>query len=323
MEFSFFVKKMSNPEEMTYKVEQNNQNEDKGYHFNGKHQNSNLRFDLKEKLNIFEEGDKADENLIPLIYKTSLIEAITKCIDIKFGELTKRKRNRPKNEDINNNLILNDDINNNEKEGKDKKVNIEINTEIKSEEKNKETKRGRQKKDQSYNGYAEHNKFKADNIIRKIKTKIFKYILKLLNNSLKHTNDRFFPLNKKLHENLKRDLNVKLLESKICDIYGNSELNDGRIKYENPNKKLIHKIFEEKIETKTINILNMTLKDMLNYIRKNDYNNFLKEIREKEEKNNENSKEFIKKYMIEVSNWLNRYEEWFIYKLGRNTAKKE
>ena len=62
---------------------------------------------------------------------------------------------------------------------------------------------------------------------------------------------------------------------------------------------------------------------MLNYIRKNDYNNFLKEIREKEEKNNENSKEFIKKYMIEVSNWLNRYEEWFIYKFGRNTTKKE
>ena len=61
MEFSFFVKKMSNPEEMTYKVEQNNQNEDNGYYFNGKHQNPNLRFDLKEKLNIFEEGDKADE----------------------------------------------------------------------------------------------------------------------------------------------------------------------------------------------------------------------------------------------------------------------
>ena len=313
---------MSNPDEMTYKDDYNNQNDDKNFYFIGKHQNLNLGFDLEEKLDISEEDNKTDENLIPFIYNPSLIEVITKSTDINLEELTKRKRNRPKNEVINNNPIFNN-INNNENKEKEKKVNIEINIEIKPEEKNKATKRGRHKKGKSSGQDAKHNKFKADNIIRKIKTKIFQYIFKLLNNSLKHTNRRFLPLNKKLHDNLKRDLNLKLLESKIYEIYENSELNNRQIKYGNPNKKLIHKIFEEKIETKTINILNMTLKDMLNYIRKNDYNNFLKEIREKEEKNNNNSKEFIKKYMSEVSNWLNRYEEWFIYKLGRKTTKKE
>ena len=221
----------------------------------------------EEKLDISEEDNKTDENLIPFIYNPSLIEVITKSTDINFEELTKRKRNRPKIEVINNNPIFNN-INNNENEEKEKKVNIEINIEIKPEVKNKATKRGRHKKGKSSGQDAKHNKFKADNIIRKIKTKIFQYIFKLLNNSLKHTNRRFLPLNKKLHDNLKRDLNLKLLESKIYEIYENSELNNRQIKYGNPNKKLIHKIFEEKIETKAITILNMTLNEMLNYIRK-------------------------------------------------------
>ena len=313
---------MSNPEEMTYKDDYNNQNDHKDFYFIGKHQNLNLGFDLEEKLDISEEDNKTDENLIPFIYNPSLIEVITKSTDINLEELTKRKRNRPKNEVINNNPIFNN-INNNENKEKEKKVNIEINIEIKPEEKNKATKRGRHKKGKSSGQDAKHNKFKADNIIRKIKTKIFQYIFKLLNNSLKHTNRRFLPLNKKLHDNLKRDLNLKLLESKIYEIYENSELNNRQIKYGNPNKKLIHKIFEEKIETKAITILNMTLNEMLNYIRKNDYYNFLKEIRDKEEKNNENSKEYINEYMNKVSNWLNGYEEWFLYKCGRDTTKKE
>ena len=313
---------MSNPDEMTYKDDYNNQNDDKNFYFIGKHQNLNLGFDLEEKLDISEEDNKTDENLIPFIYNPSLIEVITKSTDINLEELTKRKINRPKNEVINNNPIFNN-INNNENEEKEKKVNIEINIEIKQEEKNKKIKRGRHKKGKSSGQDAKHNKFKADNIIRKIKTKIFQYIFKLLNNSLKHTNRRFLPLNKKLHDNLKRDLNLKLLESKIYEIYENSELNNRQIKYGNPNKKLIHKIFEEKIETKAITILNMTLNEMLNYIRKNDYYNFLKEIRDKEEKNNENSKEYINEYMNKVSNWLNGYEEWFLYKCGRDTTKKE
>ena len=313
---------MSNPDEMTYKDDYNNQNDDKNFYFIGKHQNLNLGFDLEEKLDISEEDNKTDENLIPFIYNPSLIEVITKSTDINLEELTKRKRNRPINEVINNNPIFNN-INNNENKEKKKKVNIEINIEIKPEEKNKATKRGRHKKGKSSGQDAKHNKFKADNIIRKIKTKIFQYIFKLLNNSLKHTNRRFLPLNKKLHDNLKRDLNLKLLESKIYEIYENSELNNRQIKYGNPNKKLIHKIFEEKIETKTIIILNMTLNEMLNYIRKNDYYNFLKEIRDKEEKNNENSKEYINEYMSKVSYWLNGYEEWFLYKCGRDTTKKE
>ena len=313
---------MSNPDEMTYKDDYNNQNDDKNFYFIGKHQNLNLGFDLEEKLDISEEDNKTDENLIPFIYNPSLIEVITKSTDINLEELTKRKRNRPKNEVINNNPIFNN-INNNENKEKEKKVNIEINIEIKPEVKNKATKRGRHKKGKSSGQDAKHNKFKADNIIRKIKTKIFQYIFKLLNNSIKHTNRRFLPLNKKLHDNLKRDLNLKLLESKIYEIYENSELNNRQIKYGNPNKKLIHKIFEEKIETKAITILNMTLNEMLNYIRKNDYYNFLKEIRDKEEKNNENSKEYINEYMNKVSNWLNGYEEWFLYKCGRDTTKKE
>ena len=184
---------MSNPDEMTYKDDYNNQNDDKNFYFIGKHPNLNLGFDLEEKLDISEEDNKTDENLIPFIYNPSLIEVITKSTDINLEELTKRKRNRPINEVINNNPIFNN-INNNENKEKEKKVNIEINIEIKPEVKNKATKRGRHKKGKSSGQDAKHNKFKADNIIRKIKTKIFQYIFKLLNNSLKHTNRRFLPL---------------------------------------------------------------------------------------------------------------------------------
>ena len=45
--------------------------------------------------------------------------------------------------------------------------------------------RGRRKKNIEYNNNPLHSKFKDDNIIQKIKTFIFDYILDLLNKSLK------------------------------------------------------------------------------------------------------------------------------------------
>ena len=179
-------------------------------------------------------------------------------------------------------------------------------------------KRGRRLKDKPYNSEAEHNKYKEDNIMRKIKTYIFKYILNLLNNSLENPKYRFYPIDKDLNENIKKDFNIQLLNRTIQDIYDNSGMNK---RYKNPeysNKNLLKKIFEEKLEIRTINILNMKYIDILNHIRGNDLENYLEAIKENEKKK---EGENIDLYMEELKNMLNYYEQWFQTKVGRNKTK--
>ena len=180
-------------------------------------------------------------------------------------------------------------------------------------------KRGRRSKDKSYSAEADHNKFKDDNIIRKIKTHMFKYIFELLNNSLGNTRYRFYPLDKDLNENIKRDFNMELLNRTIQDIYDNSEINK-RFKHpEYSNKFLIKKILEEKTEKRAINILNMKYIDILNYVREKDLDYFLETIKGKEKKKKEKN---IDLYMEELKIMLMEYEKWFEVKSGRNKTKK-
>ena len=202
-----------------------------------------------------------------------------------------------------------------------KDTNDLLNNKPKFEEDN-ETKKGRRKKYILYKDEAKHTKFNEDNIMRKIKGFIFRYILDLLNKSLIGKHYKFYPLNAEFNENLKKDLNEDLLKRKISDIFENTELNKKNIKFENPNKKLIHKILEEKIETKTIFILNLSFNDILDFIRENDSEKFLEKIREKEQKNNEDDDEYVEEYMEEVSRLLNGYEKWFEKKFSRNIRKR-
>jgi hypothetical protein len=145
--------------------------------------------------------------------------------------------------------------------------------------------RGRRKKDESYDDEPEHDKFKPDNIIQKIKTFYFKYVLELLNNSLKDNHYKFYPLDKTLNVNLKKDFNEDLMNRTIYDIFMNSELNERHKNGDYSNKNLINKILEENCEIKTIKILKLKYIDVLNYIRQNDRKNFLEKIRAKEQKN--------------------------------------
>ena len=181
---------------------------------------------------------------------------------------------------------------------------------------------GRRKKNEIYQEEPGHDKFKQDNIMRKIKTFVFKFILEILNNSLKEneTSNKFYPLNTELTENLKKDFNEELLERTIYDIYMSSNLNERYKNVNEPNKKLIEKIFKEQKESETINILQMTLKDILNIIREKELNYFLDKIREIERKN---KNVYIDLYMKHVENLLMNYEDWFKNKLGRNVNKKK
>ena len=201
---------------------------------------------------------------------------------------------------------LRDKVTNEDKENSEDKI-YKNNANIK--------KMGRRLKDKKYENEANHNKNSDDNIIIKLKTAIFKYILNLLNQSLEFTKYKFYPLNVKLSTCLKKEFNMELLERTIYDIYNKEDLNKIYINDNDSNKNLIKKIFEENVEKKTIDILKMKYKDVLNHIREKDLENFLKKIENKNREKTDDS------FMDNVRHLLLTYEDWFRIKNGRNTKK--
>ena len=169
-------------------------------------------------------------------------------------------------------------------------------------------KKGRYKKGEDNNG-AKHNKFKKDNIMRKIKASLFNYHLKLLNEKLKNQNQKFKILPAKLKENVNKNINLMLLDKKLCDIYKKPPLDDNRFANDKVNSKLIDKIYKDNNLPEVIELLNMSFKEFLDYIRKNEKDNYLDTIREKEKKN-QNTKD-LDNYIKEVEDLLDHYEEWF------------
>ena len=84
------------------------------------------------------------------------------------------------------------------------------------------------------------------------------------------------------------------------------------------NRELIKKIYEEKIEIETMNILEKKFKEILDYIRKQDLDNFLTNFRLRVMKKDNKS---IDLYMKEVKKMLFQYEFYFQKKIGRNVKK--
>ena len=209
-----------------------------------------------------------------------------------------------------------------EKEENEDKENVSSKEEIEDKKidvNNSFRKMGRRLKDEVYSTEAKHDKFKDDNIIRKIKTFIFKYILIKLNESLEFTKYKFYPLNAALRKNIKKDFNIKLLDRTIFDLYNTEDLNKTYRNGNDSNKILIKKILDENKEKKTIDILNMKFRDVLNHIREKDLENFLGKIKEKEKKNKGKP---IDLYMENVAHLLKDFEKWFERKNGRELGKK-
>ena len=180
------------------------------------------------------------------------------------------------------------------------------------------SKRGRRKKNVEYDDEPHHDKFTEDNIIQRIKTFIFDYILERLNKSLKYESRKFYQLTKTLNSNLKKDFNEELLGKTIYEIYMTSDLCMRFINIPDANRELIKKIYEEKIEIETMNILEKKFKDILDYIREKDLDNFLTNFRLRVIKKDNNS---IDLYMKEVKKMLFQYEFYFKKKIGRNKKK--
>ena len=114
-----------------------------------------------------------------------------------------------------------------------------------------------------------------------------------------------------------------LLDKKIYNIFESYEVNKNNIMLENQNIMLMKRIFEENIETETINILNMTYRNILDRIRDIDSVSFLNAIREKEKKYKGKKKFNVDYYMEKLTDLLYDYEHWFEIKFPRKVVKKE
>lgn len=210
------------------------------------------------------------------------------------------------------------------------KKNKELIFNITKEKKNK--KLGRKRK---YIMGGKHNKFSQDNIARKIKSKLFDFILLLLNTSIKRDMNENEPNEiisskflLKIDQEVIRDINTnnnkQLLKTKLKDIF---YLNNVSLKYINYgldyNKKIIENIYKYNTQKKTISILEKTFFECLEHFRgsmsyeeldglEKEYINVINEFKNKGE-----SKEYIDDFKCLV----NRYEKYFEEKIARRKRK--
>ena len=280
----------------------------------------NLNFDTEYK-NENETGDSSNEDFLMRVYYI-----IDKDYNKPFSNSYNLSKEEPNTEPNSKQKFMNT-------KRKRTKVQNNMNTEeqnIKDDVQNviiPNKKVGRRIKGKNYKEDAKHTKMSDDNIIRKIKTSIFDYILKKLNNSIKFKSGKFRSLNKEWKERLKKKEQMELLNKTIFEIYTMTKMNKVGEKKGN-NEKLIEKIYEENKELETISILSKTFQEILNEVREEKtLDSFLEKIKEKEIKNEKKYKNKIKNdfdielYMDKIRKLLLGYEEWFQNKKGRNTKK--
>ena len=153
--------------------------------------------------------------------------------------------------------------------------------------------------------------------MRKIKTHLMDFIVKLLNDSLINKTQLFYKIDKTISENLKRDLNMELMQKTLFDLFSNSKTN-GRYKNYS-NEILIKKIVEEKKEVETLRLLRKKFIEIKNEIQENYLEEYLDTI-EKKENNMDNSS--VDEYMETLRKIFLGYEDWFKNKKGRNRESK-
>ena len=200
---------------------------------------------------------------------------------------------------------------------------------------------GRKKKDSDEKG--SHTKNNDDNIITKIKIILINSILDLLNKSFIYFNPDPKPflksaLEKNKYKSIKKDINLKLLKTKIKDIFNNEISSKYTIKDINSNKILIKKIYEEEKETNIIKILELTFGDFLNIFRETistelqEKISHIEKINENfrclpyylnkimEEKSNRESEGNMKSYIDKIKYLSINFEKWF-YKKSEKKSK--
>jgi hypothetical protein len=168
-----------------------------------------------------------------------------------------------------------------------------------------------------------HNKNSPDNIIRKIKSKLFSAILLFLNISIKGKY-RLYKLKQEIIKDIGIKNNRELLNCKLKVIFSN-EISSKYINYGADNNKIvIEKIYKDNKDLKTIKILEKTFLECLEHYRGTKYfnelagleNEYKTAIKEFEDKNESN------KYIDNFKNLVNNYEKYYQVKFPRTINKK-
>jgi hypothetical protein len=182
--------------------------------------------------------------------------------------------------------------------------------------------KGRKRKG-NFGGNGKHDKFCKDNIVRKVKTNLFEIILFFINFSItpiekenKNKNSKkkiiYKPFLVKIDQEIIKTINVeenlKLINSKLKDIFSNKTSKKYVSLGLDKNKQIIDEIYEQKIQKKTISILNKTFEQCLEHINginydedlaglEHEYQRILKKLRIKE------NEDYISKFKDMVKNF--------------------
>ena len=284
------------------------------FYFN-KYQNLYNQILSKDKIasNTFPNNKKNIIKYIPTLSEIKII--LNEDSNVQKINNNNLDNNGDKNiNNINNNLLLG------KKRKKEKIYEITKVSNPKNESSIKQNKKGRKKKKEIFKG--NHTKHTADNIIRKIKCHFFNYINNNLNKNLVDKKQVFYKLDNFVNENLKKDYNIKLMNSTIKDIYLTSNISNKYKKCGNDiNKKLIEKIYLNNNETEVIKILNKTYIETYNDLIENNLDNFCNLIVKKDEKNGLSQTEAID-YLKKIKQLCLNYESWFMEKKGRREKVK-
>ena len=211
-----------------------------------------------------------------------------------------------------------------------------------NENENEEVKKkGRKKKDDDSD--RKHGKYAPDNIMKKIKSKLFDKIISFINIIVNKNNEEskkeiFKKLDYKYTNQMKQELDLKLLDSSLKDIlikdispkYSKLDPNTNRVKLEEILEKekndeiimfVLNLSFREFIE---IFCLKKTMKDLErskkidNNILQRLMNNFPRIDSLLNDISNKNDKVYLSHFIFHLYN----YEQWFLAKIGRSSRKK-
>ena len=215
--------------------------------------------------------------------------------------------------------------------------------------KNKKKKRGRKKENEN-KVYNIHDKMCSDNIIKKVKSAIFNYILFFLNNILSSADEtcslyniKLSRLNYKYVDELKKEKELEILNMTLKEIFSKDISPKIKKFNSNFNKQIIENILNnknKKVDNTVLFVFNMTLRNWLDiFTLKKSVIDIINEYKDKNYKDIDSEK--IEKSMVGVDKLLNEikekndedylprfifclynYERWFYLKKTRNKKKR-
>ena len=193
------------------------------------------------------------------------------------------------------------------------------------------------------NDCEEHDRYYADNIIKKIKAKIFDYCLKFINKII-YTNEEGIQLLKndyKYIDQLNRKKNLDLFEMPLMDLFSLDISGKYKSKSKDYNEKMIKEIIQQKFEREDYDTIMFLFRISLNdYIDLFTYKKDIFEVIDKYNAINVNyskikenliganhllseiSKKNDEKYYTLFLLYTFNFQRWFYIKKGRNRKSK-